>query len=79
MSTATQLKVEDLQTNLADIILGLKAGREFVIMEDNAPIARLLGPPAPKNRNRKPGSARGKLVILREDDEQLGDFADYMP
>ena len=31
-----------------------------------------------KNR-RQPGSAKGKLTILREDDEHLNDFKDYMP
>ena len=27
---------------------------------------------------RRPGSAKGKLVILAEDDEHLKDFKDYM-
>ena len=28
---------------------------------------------------RKPGSARGKLSIIADDDEYLDDFKDYMP
>ena len=32
----------------------------------------------PKKR-RKPGSAKGALKVLIEDDEHLNDFRDYMP
>jgi hypothetical protein len=28
---------------------------------------------------RRPGSARGKLAIIADDDEHLSDFKDYMP
>ncbi|MEA3642858.1 MAG: hypothetical protein VBE63_23380 [Lamprobacter sp.] len=28
---------------------------------------------------RKPGSARGKLTIIADDDEHLDDFKDYLP
>lgn len=31
------------------------------------------------NRRRIPGSAKGKLMVLAEDDEHLQDFRDYMP
>lgn len=30
-------------------------------------------------KRRHPGSAKGKLTILAEDDEHLKDFKDYMP
>ena len=30
-------------------------------------------------RERKPGSARGKLTMIAEDEEHLDDFKDYMP
>jgi hypothetical protein len=30
-------------------------------------------------RERKPGSARGKLTIMADDEEHLDDFKDYMP
>ena len=30
-------------------------------------------------RERTPGSARGKLTMIAEDDEHLDDFKDYMP
>jgi hypothetical protein len=31
------------------------------------------------SRQRKPGSARGKLTIMADDQEHLDDFEDYMP
>ena len=35
---------------------------------------------APAQRpHREPGSARGKLVIVADDDDHLADFKDYMP
>lgn len=35
---------------------------------------------APTSRQpRQPGSARGKLTIITEDDEHLRDFQEYMP
>lgn len=33
----------------------------------------------PVTRRRRPGSAKGKLTILSEDDEHLKDFEEYMP
>jgi hypothetical protein len=33
----------------------------------------------PTRKKRQPGSARGKLLILAEDNEHLQDFQDYMP
>ena len=38
----------------------------------------LTKPPAPPKR-RQPGSAKGLLKILQEDDEHLRDFAAHMP
>lgn len=35
--------------------------------------------PQGEHRARVPGSAKGRLTILKEDDEHLDDFADYMP
>ena len=31
------------------------------------------------SKKRKPGSAKGILQVLSEDDEHLNDFKDYMP
>lgn len=47
-----------------------KRARLVVLLPDE-------GEPLPKRRC--PGSAKGKLTILSEDDEHLDDFTEYMP
>lgn len=56
---------------------------EAIGMEENArfllvrlqPITATIAKPT---INRRPGSAKGHLSILKEDDEHLNDFSDYM-
>ncbi len=36
-------------------------------------------PPHSSEQRRRPGSAKGKLIILTEDDSHLKDFKEYMP
>jgi antitoxin (DNA-binding transcriptional repressor) of toxin-antitoxin stability system len=79
MSTPIQISLEELQAKLPEIVHGLGEGDEVVIVEDKRPVARLLGPLPTKSRPRTPGSARGRLTVLAEDDEHLKDFGDYVP
>ena len=65
MGTVT---VEEAQTKLLEVI----------ITRNEQPAAKLVGQQRPKRKPRRPGSAKGKLVILAEDDEHLKDFKDYM-
>lgn len=73
------ISVEEAQSNLKDIIDRLAPGQECVITRDQKPVARLVGGAAAARGPRKAGSARGKLLILKEDNEHLQDFAEYMP
>ncbi|MGA7981633.1 MAG: hypothetical protein WCA32_15600, partial [Chromatiaceae bacterium] len=59
---------------LPEIVHGLREGDEVVIVEGERPAARLLGLPAAKRRPRTPGSTRGRLPVLAEDDEHLQGF-----
>ena len=79
MSTRVQISLEEVQAKLAEIVHGLGEGDEVVIVEGQRPVARLLGPPATRHRARTPGSARGQLTVLAEDDEHLSDFGGSMP
>lgn len=79
MSTPVQISLEEVQSKLRDIIHGLGEGDEIVIVEGRQTVARLLGPSPTKHRSRRPGSARGKLTVLTEDEQHLKDFGDYMP
>lgn len=71
--------LQEAQAHLGELIAGLVPGEEIVITQDNQPVAKLIGEPAVARQPRQPGSAKGKLVILAEDDEHVADFKEYMP
>lgn len=79
MSTSIKISIEDAQAKLTEIVHQLGVGDEIVIVEGRRPVARLLGPALSKRGPRQPGSAKGKLTVLVEDDAHLSDFRDYMP
>jgi antitoxin (DNA-binding transcriptional repressor) of toxin-antitoxin stability system len=70
--------IEEAQANLPEIIDKLAPGEELIITRNDQPIAKLVGQPRPARKPRQPGSAKGKLIILVEDDEHLKDFKEYM-
>jgi antitoxin (DNA-binding transcriptional repressor) of toxin-antitoxin stability system len=76
MSTIT---IEEAQAKLPEIIEKLAPGEELIITRKDQPVAKLVGQRQPARKAREPGSAKGKLVILAEDDEHLKDFKEYMP
>lgn len=76
MSTVT---VQQAQAELPHLIASLQPGESVQIMDQERPVARLVAEAKPKKKNRQPGSAKGQLVILAEDEEHLKDFAEYMP
>jgi antitoxin (DNA-binding transcriptional repressor) of toxin-antitoxin stability system len=75
MSTVT---IEEAQATLPEIIDKLEPGEELIITRNDQPIAKLVGQRRPVRKPRQPGSAKGKLIILAEDDEHLEDFKEYM-
>lgn len=74
----TTVTIEEAQAKLSELIDHLAAGEELLITRDHRPIARLLPEATLNQRRRTPGSAKGLLTILIEDDEHLRDFAEYM-
>jgi antitoxin (DNA-binding transcriptional repressor) of toxin-antitoxin stability system len=76
MSTVT---IEDAQAKLSELIDQLAPGEEMIITRDKQSVAKLVGQQRSVRKPRRLGSAKGKLVILTEDDEHLEDFKDYMP
>jgi prevent-host-death family protein len=71
--------IEEAQAKLSELIDNLAPGEEVMITRNQQPVAKLVGQQKPERKPRRPGSAKGKLVILAEDDEHLEDFKDYMP
>ena len=75
MSTIT---IEEAQAKLTELIDQLAPGEEVIITRNKQPVAKLVGQQLSVRKPCRPGSAKGKLVILAEDDEHLEDFKDYM-
>ena len=75
MSTVT---LEEAQAKLPEIIDKLAPGEELIITRNDQPVAKIVGQQRPVRKPRQPGSAKGKLIILAEDDEHLEDFKEYM-
>ena len=75
MSTMT---IEEAQAKLSELIDKLAPGEEVILTRNEQPVAKLVGQQRPIRKPRRAGSAKGKLVILVEDDEHLKDFKDYV-
>jgi antitoxin (DNA-binding transcriptional repressor) of toxin-antitoxin stability system len=72
------LAIEQVEGRLAEIVKKLSPGEEFVLTQNNHPVARLVGGAAEKPQP-IPGRGRGMLTVIAEDDDHLKDFAEYMP
>jgi antitoxin (DNA-binding transcriptional repressor) of toxin-antitoxin stability system len=70
--------IEEAQAKLLELVERLAPGEEVIITRDQQPVAKLVGQQRPIRKPRRPGSAKGKLVILTEDDAHLEDFKEYM-
>jgi prevent-host-death family protein len=70
--------IEEAQAKLPELIAKLAPGEEVIITRNQEPVAKLVGQKRRLRKPRQPGSAKGKLIILAEDEEHLKDFAEYM-
>jgi len=75
MSSVT---LEEAQAHLSELIERLQPGEALVITRNEQPVARLLAEGPPKRKPRQAGSAKGLLTIVRDDDEHLKDFGEYL-
>ena len=76
MSTIVTMK--EAQAKLPELVANLGSGEELIITQDQKPVAKLVREHPVLRKPRKAGSAKGKLVILQEDDDHLKDFEEYM-
>lgn len=67
------------QATLVEIIAALKPEDEVVIVDNQRPVAKLVGTTAPLRQPRQPGLCKGMITLLIEDDEHLKDFEEYLP
>jgi len=73
------ISMEEAQATLPEIISKLGPGEEVVITKDDQPVAKLVSQSNAARQPRRPGSAKGMLTIVTEDEEHLEDFKEYMP
>ena len=71
--------IEEAQATLSELIDKLALGEEVIITRNQKPVAKLVGQQHATRKPRQPGSCRGMLTIISDDDEHLEDFKDYMP
>ena len=76
MPNTTAISVEQAAAQLADLVHSLGADDEIVLTENNTPVASLR--PSFTGRPRRPGSCKGMLTVVREDDDHLSGFAEYL-
>lgn len=69
------ISVEQAQAELSELIDRLRPGEEVEILKGNRAVAKIIS----KRKPRQFGLGKGKLAILKEEDEHLKDFQDYMP
>lgn len=69
------VELEVAQATLSELIAGLTADDDVVIVKDQKAVARLV---PPKRGTPQFGSCKGMLTIISDDDEHLKDFAEYM-
>ena len=74
-----RVSLNEAQARLPELVKGLASGDEVLITDGDETVARLVSQGRGTGRTRQPGSAKGKLRVLVEDDEHLDDFRDYMP
>ncbi|MGI4791018.1 MAG: type II toxin-antitoxin system Phd/YefM family antitoxin [Janthinobacterium lividum] len=69
-----QVTVEQAVLDLPRLLESVRQGEEFIIVQGDAPLARL----SPMLPPRQPGSAVGIITYVAEDfDAPLEDFQDY--
>jgi antitoxin (DNA-binding transcriptional repressor) of toxin-antitoxin stability system len=73
------ISLENAQAQLPELIEHLAPGEEWLITQQDRPVARLISADVNAAAPRKPGIARGKLNVLADDDDHLEDFKDFMP
>jgi antitoxin (DNA-binding transcriptional repressor) of toxin-antitoxin stability system len=74
----TTVSIEKAQAELPQLLEGLAAGDEVVIVDGAKPVGKLVRL-ATEGSQRIAGRGRGKVIVVAEDESHLDDFKDYMP
>ncbi len=75
----TTMAVEDIKVTLPELLDNLTPGDEVILTRNQQPLAKLVSETPQQRKPRVPGLGKGMITILSDDDDQLKDFAEYMP
>ena len=70
--------IEEAKQDLEAVLDHARAGGTVIIVDEDEKAYKLVSTIAPKNGPRKPGSAKGKIIITDEFYEPLPEFEPYM-
>ena len=73
-----QFTVAEAKNNLDAVLEHARQGGTVIIMEDDGKAFKLVSTIIPTKGPRKPGSARGQIIITDEFYEPLPEFKPYM-
>ena len=71
------ISIEQASAQLGGLVRALGPNDEIVLTDNDKPVARIV--PSDAFPKRVPGAWKGMLEIVKEDDEHLDDFREYMP
>ena len=66
----TSVNIHEAKTHFSKLLTRVQAGEEITIAKAGKPVARLV-PIRPERRERRPGTAKGKVWIAPDFDEPL--------
>lgn len=73
-----QFNIAAAKSHFSELVKIAMLGEEVVIARDNKPLLRLV-PITPNNKIRKPGTAKGQILKVASDfDELPDDFKEYI-
>jgi len=72
-----QFNVAEAKARFSELVQKAVSGEEIVIAKDNRPLLKLV-PLAVPGRERKPGSAKGRVWMAPDFDRTPDDFAEYV-
>lgn len=73
-----QFNIAEAKSHFSELVKIAMLGEDVVIARDNKPLLRLV-PISPLNKIRKPGTAKGQILFVAPDfDELSADFKEYV-
>lgn len=74
-----QYNIAEAKSHFSELVKRALLGEEIVIARDNKPLLRLAPANAVKKKKRLPGSAKGQILSIAPDfDELSADFKEYV-